>query len=130
MDPHLASVGHISKARETAAADEQIGESESARRFTISSGFMTNHLNKAQFANFWGIDLEHMPALVLDKLKAGSRIKIDIRKKFKKFFTYDDVVKNGLGFGAVSYPGSGKYSDSRTQRSVSILSAGTTCPTP
>ena len=107
----MNSKGHCARASEMAAADEQIGECLSLRRFEPNNvGYRARVLNKQGFIKFWGSEVYNMPQIIYDRLQNGCVIKVDVTSKYKLRLTLKDIVHGGgLGFGAASYPGQGKY---------------------
>ena len=59
-----------------------------------------------------------MTQIILDRLQNGCVIKVDVTAKYKLRLTLADIINGGgLGFGAVSYPGQGKYGGSKWEES-------------
>ena len=112
---HRASTEHTTKVHELAAIDEMIGECspESARRWSDTPG-LTGPLSRGAFRAFWGQNVDQMPQLVMDRLRSGANIEVQMsipewsqKKLYKKLLSMEDIA--GIGFCCVSYPGSGKY---------------------
>ena len=68
-------------------------------------GFLSQNLLKS----FWGSNVEAMVALVYDKLAKGAKFEAAIPGwgKHKRVISVEEVT--GIGMGAVTYPGDGKY---------------------
>ena len=106
---HTESAWHQARVEEVACADEMIGICSTSRRHEGTPG-MTWPLTTKNFRKFWGEEITNMPALLRDKLRAGSTIEVQMPsmgKKAKRLLKLDDI--RSVGLGAVSYPGQGKY---------------------
>ena len=86
-----------------------IGICSASRRHEGTPG-MTWPLTTKNFRKFWGEEITNMPALLRDKLRAGSTIEVQMPsmgEMAKRLLKLDDI--RSVGLGAVSYPGQGKY---------------------
>jgi len=105
----MVSAGHIARVQETACADEMIGICHSTRRYEPTPG-MCLALTAKNCRRFWGEDVTSMPALLMDKMRSGSCIEVQmpsIGRNAKRLLKLDDI--RSIGMGVVSYPGQGKY---------------------
>ena len=107
---HEHSTDHAMKIDEMTAADEMIGAPHPAslRRFGDCPG-LPGFLSQNLLKSFWGSNVEAMVALVYDKLAKGAKFEAAIPGwgKHKRVISVEEVT--GIGMGAVTYPGDGKY---------------------
>ena len=61
---------------------------------------LVGELTQTRFKYFWGDEVESMPQILRNRRLAGSKIVVSL----------PHLGKKGIGFAAVSYPGTGKYS--------------------
>ena len=107
---HNSSTIHVERTHEMAATDEMIGSCRSLRRWEPTPG-LTGELTQTRFKDYWGDEVENMPQLLRNRLLAGAKIVVSLPhlgKKATKEIALDSI--KGIGFAAVSYPGTGKYS--------------------
>jgi hypothetical protein len=108
---HETSAEHISRLDEMTAGDEMIGpcHAGSSRRFSDTPG-LPRFLSQSLLKAYWGQDVQSMIALVWHRLRVGG-VKLEAAipgwGKSKRLISADEV--SGIGMGAVTYPGSGKY---------------------
>ena len=104
---HESSTLHLERLTEMATTDEMIGCCTSLRRWSATLG-LVGPLTQASFKYCWGVEVVSMPQLLRNRLAAGARILVHLPhlgKKAKKELSSSDI--KGVGFAAVSYPGSG-----------------------
>ena len=113
QDGHTCSSAHRIRVEEQAAADEMCGEAKSARRFERTSGFEgVLHHDWSEFKDFWGMSIENMPEVVWSRLRAGTRLEIDMPHWGKKAkISIDHTRVCTVELAAATYPGQGKYDD-------------------
>jgi hypothetical protein len=106
-DNHSSSAQHKLRLNEMAAADEMVGPCGSKRRFEPQPGLQLG-LTRKRFRSFWGAQVDNMPKLVQDRLNEGATIEVSFFTGKRKITLTKERIVN-LGFGCVSYPGTGKY---------------------
>ncbi len=114
---HNLSQEHKKRLNETARRDNMVGWALSVRRYSRHAG-LPGRCTVAAMREFWGHSIDsRMVALLWSRLEKGAKFQVDMtpewgrsrgKPQYKEFGI--DQVKN-ITFAAVSYSGSGKYTE-------------------